>query len=341
MTKSVLKTMIAVCMYGALAAYLYEPYWARLERWSYLIPMNHVIGALGAMVLVHRWVRSDSGRLITGALYGFGPHFFYISRYHPFVGLLFALLGWMFLPAAHMQASWWHGFYKRSAFLQYIIKGCVWALPLGVCFLFFWVSTTCRRFVAPVQASRLYSTDWLSLVMPLVAMHHRAVLFGVWHIPLAGLMIGLVLTCKARRWGLLLLTCGCLGLAFCRPVVGIGPVVWLSISSLWAAVLTGLGIEALSCAGRRDVKWILVVTVLMAMLCIVSLGLGWFVRHEPQLMIPYLDTSRLFALSTVVLALLLIVMRAGWRMHALRWLLLLGACGLDIVLSTQYVIDHV
>jgi hypothetical protein len=302
--------------------------------------------ALGGYVLSRRWVAGRTGSLLAGAVYGFGPFFLGLSRFHPAAGLLAASIPWLFLPAAFIERK--QGKWPATALL---------VLPFLVIVLFFYllahIFIEYRLFAAPVQAEVQWR-DLAGFVAPLVLAKRGTALVGLYHVPLAALVLGLVMMWKARRYSVLaVLLIGFL-LAFSKSFVdagkiawlGVSPILWLSIPLLWCAVLSGIGLQGLLEAGFSDRKWILAAAIVLGTLAIVTLLLaaGYFqvlfglADGYTQL---FVETARMHLLGAIATGIIFLMTRQMLRVHWLRWALLCAALGIDIFLGARYIVDGI
>lgn len=81
--RSTTRHFMALAVYVAFAAYLYQPYRQNFQRWEYLFLVNSPLAAVGCYVLSRRWVSSFAGSFFAGVIYGFGPFMLGLARFHP------------------------------------------------------------------------------------------------------------------------------------------------------------------------------------------------------------------------------------------------------------------
>jgi hypothetical protein len=333
-------------LYAAFAAYLYYPHFARFTRGQWLLPVNACAAALGGFLLSRRWVAGFTGSLLAGAVYGFAPFTLGLAKFHPAAGLLAASVPWLFLPAAFLERT--RGKWLASSLLL---------LPFVVILLFFYLLANVfvgyRLFAAPLGVDVRLS-DLAGFVAPLVLAKRGLALMGLYHVPVAALVLGIVMIWKARRYSILVLLLVGFLLAFSKsffgadPIawLGVSPILWLSIPLLWCAVLSGIGLQGLLEAGFADRKWILAAVAILCTLSIVTLFLtAKYFQVRFGLADGYarlfVETAKMYLLGAVATGIIFLTVRQKLRVHWLRWAILGAALAIDIVLSARYVIDTV
>jgi hypothetical protein len=335
-------SVAATALYAAFAIYLYWPHFSDLTGWEWLLPVSAWVAAFGGYILSRRWVPGFTGSLLAGLVYGFGPFLLGLARFHPASSLLAAGVPWLFAPAAVLER-------KRGKWLSLPL----WLLPFGVIALFFYLSAGRRLFAAPLQAG-VRPLDLAGFIAPLALVGRSSALLGVYHVPIAALVLGLAMVWKARRYGILLLAAAGLVLAFSRSFLnagsvawlGVSPILWLSIPMLWCAVLCGIGLQGLIEAGPADKRWVLAAAILLGILAIVTLvpAAGGFqvfpgLRDgEGRL---FLQAAEIYLVGAGATGLIYLFTRQNLRLHWLRWAILCAALGLDIFLGATYVADKV
>jgi hypothetical protein len=332
---------VAAALYAAFAVYLYQPHLADLMGWQWLLPINACAAALGGYMLSRRWAAGFLGSLLAGLVYGFGPFVLGLARFHPTASLLAAGVPWLFVPAAFLERK--HG------------KGMglpLWLLPFAAVALFSYLSARQPLFAASLPA-QLGPVDLVGFIAPLALLGRSTVLLGIYHVPVAALVLGLAMIWKARRYGILVITAMGVLLAFSGSFLDIGkaawlgasPVLWLSIPMLWCAVLSGIGLHGLVEAGPADRKWILTAAIVLGILAIIALllaakcfqvflGLG---NSYGRL---FLQAAELYLVGAGATGLIFFLTRQNLRVHWLRWVILGAALGLDIFLSARYLVDQ-
>jgi len=334
-----------VGLYVAFAAYLYRPYFGGFARWQWLLPLNACLAALGSFMLSRRWVMGFTGSLLAGLVYGFGPYLLGLAKFHPTAGLLAAAIPWLLVPAAYLGKK--HGKWIGAAFLL---------LPFLVVVLFFYLSAASQQhrfFAAPLQAEMRLS-DLAGFVAPLVVVQRSTALVGLYHVPIAALVLGLAMMWKARRHGILLVLVAGFLLAFCKSLLGppavlwlgVSPILWLSIPMTCCAVLSGIGLQGLIEAGYGDRKWILATAIVLAVLAIVTLLLAAkyfqiiFGLADGYARL-FVEAAKLYLVGAVALAILYFMARQKLRLHWLRWAILCAALGIDIFLGARHIVDKI
>jgi len=321
-------------IYASFAVYLYQPYFKHFNALQYLLVVNVCLASLGCFVLSRRWVASFAGSFFAGAIYGFGPFALGLANFHPTAGLLAAIVPWLFCPAV----------FGPKAKLRWL-RIPLSSLPFLAILLFFQISTHYRLFAIPMQA-RLHLADLAGLVAPLVTAKRSITLVGFYHIPIAALTMGFSMLLAARRFGIIIIfTIGTI-LAFCGPFFNVSPIIWLTIPILCCSVLIGEGIQGLVCAGFADRKWILMTSVIMAVLAIVTLLLATkyfqiFLQLGAGYARLFVQTAYMYILGAVAAAIIFFMARAKLRIRWLRWVILCSAIAVDIFLGASFIVDRI
>ena len=329
---SLIKLALIIIIYAGFAVYLYLPHFKNFHKLQYLIVVNPCLASLGCFILSRRWVNSLAGSFFAGAIYGFGPFVLGLAGYHPAAVFLTASMPWLFCPAV---------FGPKQQWLRILLSG----LPFIAIIIFFQLSTHYRLFVMPAQA-RLNLADFALFPAPLVMVDRSTFLVGFYHVPMALLITGFCMILAARRFSIMAIFAVGLILAFCGPLFGISPIVWLSMPVLCCSVLIGMGMQGLSSAGSADKKLLLMVAAVMAILSIVTLllateyfqvfaGLG--AKYAKLLT----QTAKMYILGAIMVAILFFMARAKLRIQWLRWAILCSACALDIFLGARFIVDRV
>jgi len=335
----------AAGLYAVFAAYLYRPHFGGFDRWQWLLPLNACLAAFGSYTLSRRWVMGFTGSLLAGLVYGFGPYLLGLGKFHPTAGLLAATIPWLFVPAAYMGKK--HGRWIGAVLLL---------LPFLVIVLFFYLSSASpkhRLFAAPLQAE-MHLSDLAGFIAPLVVVRRSTALIGLYHVPVAALVLGLVMMWKARRIGFLVVLAAGFLLAFCKSLLGppavlwlgVSPILWLSIPMTCCAVLSAIGLQGLIEAGHADRKWILAAAIVLAGLAIVTLLLAakyfqFILGLADGYARLFVEAAKLYLVGAVALAILYFMARQQLRLHWLRWALLAAALGIDIFLGARHIVDHI
>jgi hypothetical protein len=342
---NVIWLMLASVLYAGFAVHLYYPYFDRFPLWQWLLlPAGACMAAVGCFVLSRRWVVGFSGSLLAGLLYGFGPFVLSLSRFHETAVLLAASIPWLFMPAAFWGR-------KRGPAVAFLLS----LLPFVAVALFFRISAgqDYRLFAAPIQAAPRPS-DLFGFVAPLVMVTRTTTLPGLYHVPVAALVLGLAIMFRARRYGILLiLVCG-FALTFCRSFLapahlewlGISPILWLSIPLVCLSILAGVGLQGLIDASFSDGKWVLAAAIVPGVLAIAVLLLAatyfqtLFGLADGYARL-FVEAAKMYLISAVGVGLIFAMTHFKLRLQPLRWFLLCLALAIDIFLSAQYIVDKI
>lgn len=263
------------------------------------------------------------GAFFAGAIYGFGPFMLGLGKYHPAAGLMAAAIPWLFLPAAFGPGG-------NKRWLRVPLA----MVPILAIIGFFWLSAQLRLFAMPIQV-KLRISDLAGLLLPLVSAKRAMTLIGFYHVPIAGLMVGLALLWKGKRYGVMAILTAGLVLGFCDGFLNVSPVMWLSLPVLCSCVIIGEGLEAITLAGAADKKWVLVTTVVMGGLAVAALilfpGFGFLGLEE----------AKMYLLGAVSVGIIFFVAQGKLRLHRVRWIVLCSAMAVDIFLGAVFVVDKV
>jgi len=258
-----------------------------------------------------------------------------LARFHPTAGFLVATVPWLFCPAAFGPGQKWR---RLSIPLS--------LLPFLTIVLFFQVSVHCRLFAVPAQA-KLHLADLVGLAAPLVAAKRGLLTIGFYHIAIAPLIIGFSMLVKARRTGIMAILTAAVVLAFCKPIFGVSPIIWLAIPAVCCSVLIGAGTQGLISAGFADRKWVLSVAGICGALAIVTLllatkNLQMFLALGAGYARVFTDTGKMYTLGAITLLVLFLLVRAklpAERRVPIRAILLSLAMAADIFLGARFIVD--
>lgn len=331
-----LKFAVAAAIYAGFAVYLYHPHFKGFNtlRLRDLFVVNVCLASLGCFLLSRRWVAPFWGSIFAGAIYGFGPFVLGLAKFHPTVGLLVAIIPWLFCPAAFGPKAKWQ-------WLSWPLS----ALPFLAIPLFFEVSAHYRLFAISMQA-KLHLDDLGGLLAPLVVAKRSSTLVGFYHIPIASLIMGFSMLLMARRFGILIIFAIGIVLAFCDSFFNVSPIIWLAVPLICCSVLIGAGMQGLTSAGLADRRWVLLSAVIMAALAIVTLllatkyfqifaGLG---AKYARLLV---EAAKMYILGAIAVAIIFFMARAKLRLHWLRWAILCSATAVDVFLGARFIVDRV
>jgi len=335
---SLVRFAAAAFLYAGFAAYLYQPYFKGFNtlRLQDFFVVNVCLASLGCFVLSRRWVGAFASSLFAGALYGFGPFMLHLAKFHGAVGLLAAVVPWLFCPAAFGPKGKWR-------WLSWLLS----ALPLLVILAFFELSARYGFFPLSINA-KLHLTNLASLIAPLVIAERNisTTLVGFYHIPIASLIMGFSMLLAARRFGILIILAVGTMLAFCDSVFNVSPIIWLAVPLICCSVLIGAGMQGLTSAGLADRRWVLLSAVIMAVLAIVALLLATkyfsvFAGLGDKYARLLVEAAKMYIFGAVALTIIFFLVRAKLRLHWLRWLILSTATAVDVFLGARFIVDRI
>jgi hypothetical protein len=172
------------------------------------------------------------------------------------------------------------------------------------------------------------------------------VLIGFYHVPVAMAVLGIAMSMAAQRYALLTIPIAAIILGVSGPILGVSPVMWFSIPTVFLSVAFGLGLQGVLLAGHRDRKWIMFAVVLTSFLSIGALLLStkyfqaWCCLYSAYAKL-FLEAGKIYLLAAVTMAIIFMITRLGYRAKPFRWLLLATVTTLDIFLGASYIIDKV
>jgi hypothetical protein len=260
-----------------------------------------------------------------------------LGKFHATAGLLAASIPWLFCPAAFGGRTKW----RRNA-------GLLAILPFAVIVIFFQVANGCHFF--PVHAAaKLSSNDVVGFFAPLVMAEYDIVnttTFGFYHIPIAGLVMGLAMLLAARRLPIIAI-CVVGGFLACwQPVLGVSPVMWLSIPTVCCSVVIGAGVQGLDVAGAADRKWLLGAACVEGGFAIMALFLAteyfqYFLSLADNYAKLFVRTAEMYVLGALSVLILYFVARAKMRISPIRWAILCISIAVDIFLGAHFIVNRV
>lgn len=344
MTRFLGKLVFALVLYLIWAYDLYHAHWSKFSLWQQLYVVNGIVGAAGLWVLSSRWVRGQASCWIAGAVYGLGPYCLYMHRFHPLAGALLASVPWLFCPVFHFDSLARRlGFNASQRSTRLMLKLWVATLPWGAIVGAFAMMVHSRRFVLPLQLTQSVWGDWASCFAPWALASQGRLVMGVYHVPLALSLMGLMVMLRARRWGPI----GCLLLAVLLTLTQglwqVSPLAWMSVFWVFVAVLCGVGADTLVTAGRSDLRWIVwapVLQVTLAVLLLFAAGKYFQVLFGDGAAKVLLYCSRFYLLGAVSLGGLAVIVARRLRWRAIRWALILLPVGVDLFFSGRFLVDR-
>lgn len=220
--KQSLQILSAVTIYALLALYLYYPYLKTFKPIQFIIPANSIIAALGCLILSQKWLNSPISSIVAGTIYGFSPYALSFALYHPIAGTPLAIVPWLFIPAAFYSA-------KHAKTVKPILA----LLPFAAIILFFTIFTEPGPY-------RLFPIPKFIILGP----KNADFALSLYHLPLIAFLVGLFLFIKSPSPAVLIIVSAATFLSCYKPILEVTPITYLSIVTLFASILAGLGIQA-------------------------------------------------------------------------------------------------
>ncbi|MFA5292603.1 MAG: hypothetical protein WC496_06155 [Phycisphaerae bacterium] len=315
----------AVIIYIIFAAWLFYPHLQKLSAIQRLFPLEAIVAAAGVFILCRRWVLSFFASLIGGAIFGFGIFACSFFCYHPFAGLVYAVLPWTFVPAVFFYQ--WTKLDSRNTA---ILSGLLSLLPF--LFILLAYEFSAGMYLYPIPAdTRLSIQSLLGIVNPSGAKPDIFAL-GFYHVSVAGLIMGCVLLVRTRRIWTIVLIAAAIFAAFYRPIMHVPPVMWASVPVLFCSIIIASGLETLILAGAADSKLLLASAVILFLFGLFNV----FVPGQSGLSPQFIG---MYGLGVLVVMLIFFIARANRPWHGVRMFVLYSAALMDILISTKYIID--
>jgi hypothetical protein len=319
---------IAVVFYTAFAVLLFYPYQSNLTSFKLLFPIEAVVGSAGVFILCRRWVLSFFASIAGGAVYGFGTYACSLLCFHPFAGLVYALIPWTFVPAV---------FFYRWTRLDSLNTKIISALLvfLSALFIFSAYHFASIKYFYPIPIqTHLLPQSLLGIIDP-IGVKQDIFAPGFYHVCIAGLIMGIAVLIKTRRIGIIALFVITLFAAFYKPILNVPPVVWTSIPILICSVVIASGLETIILAGSGDGKWLVSTVAILLLLSVADV----FITHQQAGVIPL--SAALYGVGVVAVLSIYFIAESNLSWHLLRMFILYAAVFLDIFVSTKHNIDAI
>lgn len=318
-----LNDITAAVLYSCFAAFLYIPALG-VNNLKIICGFNAVAAAWGAYFLSKRWISSWTPSLFAGVVYGFSPFALSFEMFHPLAGLSFVMVPWLLLPA-----TFWHKGQKPDA-IRFCGRALLSLLPFAGIVLLFWIPV--QPWASPIflmpKNLTLTAKDFTDLILPL----HQSggmIVFGIYHSALIFALMGLFVFIKLQRLGTVIPIAVGLILSFWEPIFQVTPVVWAAFPILFLSVLCGLGFQSLLCAGKADMKWVVICAAAASILAAFCVG----IMMSPFAGRIFEITATMYGLTAAALWILLFMIKANLRWHWLKWTTLTAAITIDIIYS--------
>ncbi len=198
----------------------------------------------------------------------------------------------------------------------------------------FQVGALFRFYPLPQNASVSLQT-FTSLLVDSVAPVYRLSL-GLFHVPLAFFVIGVILLFKSKRLSPILIIALALCLALYKPALFmVPPAFWLSIVVLVFSITVAIGFSALLLSGSSDSFLLLLSVCVSAFAVAVALLLAKTVNAT------FLYSAQLHGLGVLAVLTIFFISRAGLTMPRIRLLLLGTAAGIDVIMTANHLMRGV
>jgi len=219
------------------------------------------------------------------------------------------------------------------------------AVPFLAILAYFKLAAAFSLFPAPLQLEPSLQT-LASFLVPTAASAKAPLLFSIYHIPIAGLLIGLCLFVETRRYGISLIIFAGLVLTFTDGLTVVSPAVWLMIPLLCLAIITAEGLSAFLNATSLDFEWLAATAGILALCSAVSFMFSIkYYKFFAGLAQPAADTlateARLFLLGAACIALVTIISKLNLRLKPIRLLLITAPCLIDFLITSTAITDKI
>ena len=314
----------ALAIYSAFAGILFYPCIQRFSTVQLLFPVQTIIGALGVFVLSRRWVLSFFASLAGGAIFGFGTYACSFHCYHPYAGLVNALLPWCFIPAVF--------FYRWTKLDQKhtdIISGLLSLMP--VLFVLVAYQFAALKYLYPIPLATALSPGALLGIIDPIGVKQDIFAPGFYHVTMAGLLMGIAVLIRTKRFWTIIIFAVAAFAAFYKPILNVPPVVWASIPIMFCSIIIASGLETIILAGASDGKWLLAAVSLLLLLSVLNVSLTGV----------FSISASLYAIGLISVLFIYFIAEAHLAWHPLRMLILYSAVFIDILISTRHVIDAI
>ncbi|MCP4450084.1 MAG: hypothetical protein GY809_01375, partial [Planctomycetes bacterium] len=315
----------ALVVYILFAAYLSWPHWSDWTWSERTVPVCWCVGAVGVFLLSRRWIRVWIAALFSGGLYSFGPLALYTAQFHEAGACIVAVLPWLLCP-------WAYSFLlvrPQKTWLRRGVEFGLFALPFAFVAVLFRTLAQYHLFVMPVHVGQLSRQECLGVVVPLVMVRHGDLFWGLYHVALGAVVLGLLRVVRARCWGLALPVIGAFAVAIWKPwpaVFEVCPLVWWLLPQILMCLCVGLGIVLLLRGGRADRAWVLGCGVGLTGLAVLVLLQSahyfdlflWFGAPYARL---FVTSGRLYLLGAVGFGVIYVLMNYNRRFLWLRAIL--------------------
>lgn len=333
----------ALVGYAVFAAYLSWPHWGSWSLSERTLPVCWCIGAVGAYFLSRRWIRSVVGGFFSGALYSFGPLALYTTRFHETGACIVAVVPWLFCAWAytHWLVS------RKRLWTRRIVGGGLFALPFVFVAVLFRILAQYHLFVMPLHVGYLTENECMGVIVPMVMAKHGDLFWGVYHVALGMLALGVYQLVKAKAWRLI----GALGMtvivAVWQPwpqIFQVCPLVWWLFPHVFLCICVGLGIVFLLKGTKHLRHWVLGTGVGLVSLGVLNLLQSaeyfqlflWFGDSYARL---FVTSGKLYVLGAVGFGLIYVLMATKkWHWGRIGLVCIVLSC--DLVVSASYIVDR-
>jgi hypothetical protein len=258
-----------------------------------------------------------------------------LASFHPTAGTIAAAVPWMFcIPAFSTILT-------RDRWIQAPL--CI--VPFLAILGYFKLASMFSLFPAPLHIEPSLQT-LISLLVPAAVSAKSPLLFSIYHIPLAGLIIGLWIFIETRRYGITMIILAGLILTFSSGLTIVSPAIWLTIPLMCMAIIAAEGLSALLNTTSIDFEWLAGTTGVLGLCSVLSFMLSIkYYKFFAGLGRPAADVlateARLFLLGAVCLGMITIISKLNLRLKPVRLLIIVSPCLIDFIITSTEITDKI
>jgi hypothetical protein len=230
----------AVCMYFFITLYLYAPYLRDFSKIELLYFINSASAATGCFLISRKYTKSLAASILAGTIYAFNPFTLAFTAYHPIASIAPAIIPWLLIPATFLPTP------KRISPFSITIRTALYAIPLAVVILFFYLPTlpSIGPFF-PMPAVNANLQNFTAILFPQTANAHDFPI-SFYHIPLFAIILAILTSPPRRNIVIMILAAICVTLSFYKPILNTPPIVWILLPVIVCTLLSAKGAEKIT-----------------------------------------------------------------------------------------------
>ena len=229
----VINISAALALYVCITLYLYHPYLKSFNKFDLLYPAAPVLGSFGALLVIFKWSDRFGAAVIGGMFYGFTPLALSTTAYHPLAQLIIIAIPWLFIPVVYLHK-------KIPAAVSVLL---LLLPPAAIVSFFLILSKSSIGPFFPIPLSVEISLKTVSGFAILDAFSADKLPFGFYHIGPILLAVGAIMFILKHNSAAIILTTAAFVLAITGPILEVSPPIWMTIPTLFAAILISQAIQ--------------------------------------------------------------------------------------------------